>query len=123
MAKEVTREQADRKKAQAASFMGRIGQPDRAEEFERMSADEYAEHKGLRLSNPRVMKRREAMSDVTTVTKADLQDQIDQVLDLLEDAYQPESTREDLVEAVSQALDILRGEEEDEDDEDDTALD
>jgi hypothetical protein len=40
--KEVTREQAALKKSQAAAFMERIGQPDRAEEFESISVDEYA---------------------------------------------------------------------------------
>jgi len=33
-------------------FMERLGQPDRANEFEGLSVNEYAEHKGLRLSNP-----------------------------------------------------------------------
>jgi hypothetical protein len=46
--KDVTREQAELKKSQAAEFMNRIGQPDRADEFESISVDEYAEHKGLR---------------------------------------------------------------------------
>lgn len=32
VAKQITREQAARKKAQAAGFMNRIGQPDRAQE-------------------------------------------------------------------------------------------
>ena len=50
--KDVTREQAERKKAQAAAFLERIGEPDRASEFDSMSVDEYAEHKGLRLTNP-----------------------------------------------------------------------
>ncbi len=53
MAKQLTREQAERKKVQAASFLARIGQPDRAEEFEGMSVDDYAEHKGYRLANSR----------------------------------------------------------------------
>jgi hypothetical protein len=34
MAKSVTREQAERKKTQAAAFMERIGEPDRASEFD-----------------------------------------------------------------------------------------
>jgi hypothetical protein len=33
MAKQVTVEQAERKKQQAAAFMERIGEPDRADEF------------------------------------------------------------------------------------------
>jgi len=56
-------------------------------------------------------------------TKADLEDIVDQVQSILEGAYQPESTREDLAATVGDALDALaRPEEEDEDedvDEDD----
>ena len=52
-------------------------------------------------------------------SKADLQDQIDQAIDVLDDAYAPESTREDLATAVGSALDILRGNEDTDDDSDD----
>jgi len=107
MAKEVTREQAERKKAQAAEFMERIGEPGRAEEFDDVSVDEYAEHKGLRISNPS-RGRKKIMANGTVVTKADLQDQIDQAIDIL-DAYAPESNRQELAEAVGKALDTLRG--------------
>jgi hypothetical protein len=107
---EITREQAERKKAKAADFMERMGQPDRAAEFADMSVDDYAEHKGIHLANPTRSKRRSTMANGVVTTKADLQDQIDQAIDVLEEAYQPESTREDVVEALSNALDILRGE-------------
>jgi uncharacterized protein with ATP-grasp and redox domains len=40
------------------------------------------------------------------------QETIDQALEILEDAYTPEATRADLVEAMSQAIDVLSGEEE-----------
>jgi hypothetical protein len=62
------------------------------------------------------------MATTSTPSKLELEDQIDQAIDVLDDAYAPESTREELAEAVGQALDILRGEEEEED-EDDTGLD
>jgi hypothetical protein len=119
MAKEITREQAERKRAQAATFMERIGDSNRAEEFERMSTDEYAERRGLILSNPSYQRRRTPMATVTT--KADLQDQLDQIADILDDAYAPERTREDLAAAVGDAFDIARGESADdsEDDSDD----
>lgn len=45
--------------------------------------------------------------------KADLQDRIDQTIDVLDDAYAPETTREDLAAAIGSALDILRGEADD----------
>ena len=53
MAKDVTREQAKRKKDQAAGLMARTGDLNRAEEFDDMTVDEYAEHRGLRLANPK----------------------------------------------------------------------
>ena len=118
MARQTTREQAERKKAQAAAFMERIGQPDRAEEFRDMSTDEDAEHKGLQLTNPR-LRRRIAMATAIGTSKADLQDQIDRAIETLHDAYAPESTREEIAEAVGEALEILRGEDEEpEEDED-----
>jgi hypothetical protein len=122
-AKDVTREQAERKKEQAATFMERIGQSDRAEEFDDMSVDEYAEHKGLRLSNPKPKQKRKTTAMATT--KVDLQDQIDRAIEVLDDAYAPESTREDLASAVGNSLDILRGDDEDDEteDEDDDADD
>ncbi len=53
-------------------------------------------------------------------TKADLQDRIDEAVGILDDAYEPEASREDLAEAVGNALDVLRGEgENDEADDDD----
>jgi hypothetical protein len=121
MAKQVTRDQAERKKAKAAAFMERIGEPDRADEFRNMSTDEYAEHKRLQISNPR---RRYQMAQ-SVGPKTSLQDQIDDAIDILDEAYAPETTREDLAEAVGRALDVLRGEEDDEDEdevEDDDAL-
>lgn len=57
------------------------------------------------------------------VSKTDLQDQIDQAIDVLDDAYAPESSREDLAEAVGNALDILRGESDDDDSDSDDDLD
>ena len=51
--------------------------------------------------------------------KPDLQDQIDRAISTLEDAYAPETNREDLAEAVGNALDILKGEDEEDDDLDD----
>jgi hypothetical protein len=55
----------------------------------------------------------------TSPTKADLQDQIDDAIETLEAAYVPESSREELVEAISGALNTLRGEDEDDQDDDD----
>lgn len=54
------------------------------------------------------------MAKTANSIKTDLQDQIDEAIETLDDAYTPESTREQLAEAVGEALDILRGEDEEE---------
>jgi hypothetical protein len=60
MAKQVTFDQAERKKEQAAALMERIGESDRADDFDDMSVDEYAEHRGLQLiANPNRRKTRQ----------------------------------------------------------------
>lgn len=59
------------------------------------------------------------MPSTATPTKTDLQDQIDQAIEALEGAYEPESTREELAAAVGQALDILRDEDDEEETDDD----
>jgi len=112
MAKSVTREQAERKKTQAAAFMERIGEPDRADEFDDMSIDEYAEHRGLQIANPRRKARKTNMAG-SGPSKAELQDAIDSAVGVLDEAYAPEATREELATAIGQALDILNGEDED----------
>ena len=43
-------------------------------------------------------------------SKAELQDTIDSAIGVLDEAYAPEATREELATAVGQALDILNGE-------------
>lgn len=118
VAKQLTRETAERKRLQAAAFMERLGEPDRAAQFRDMSTDEYVEHKGLRLTNP-ILRRRIAMAVATGTRRADLQDQIDRAIETLDDAYAPESTREELAQAVGEALDILRGEDEEAEEQDD----
>ena len=115
VAKEVSREQAESKKQQAAEFMERLGEPDRAAEFDDMSVDQYADHRCLRITNPRRSQKSRTMANGTTINKAVLQDQIDRAISTLEDAYTPGINREDMAEAVGNALDILKGEDEDDD--------
>ena len=118
--KDVTREQAELKKAQAADFMERIGDSDRASEFDDMSVDEYVEHKGLRLTNPARKRKRREGKMANGFSKADLEDMVDNAIEVLDDACDVASSREDLANAVSSALDILRGEDEEGDDSDDS---
>ena len=109
MAKSVTREQAERKKTQAAAFMERIGEDDRASDFDDMSVDEYAERRGLQIANPKRKARKTTMAGAGP-SKAELQDAIDNAVGVLDEAYAPEATREELATAIGQALDILNGE-------------
>jgi hypothetical protein len=113
--KSVSREEAARKKQQAADFMDRIGEGDRAAEFDSMSVDEYVQHRGLTLTNPN-NRRRTCYMPSNSPTKSDLQEQLDSIEEILDSAYQVESSREEMAQAISQALDILQeGENEDED--------
>ncbi len=122
MAKQVTREQAERKRQQAVSLMDRIGDTDRANEFADMSVEEYADHRGLQIvANPD--RKETKRNDMATGTKAELQEQIDDAIGTLNDAYTPEATREELARAVGEALDILNAEDEEESDEEDSDLD
>jgi hypothetical protein len=52
------------------------------------------------------------------LTKAELEDIVDQATSILEDAYVPEATREELAAAIGSALDVLAGNAEDEEEED-----
>ena len=52
-------------------------------------------------------------------TKSDLQDTLDNVQSILEDAYDPESSREDLAKAIGDALDEIDGGDDDDDSDDD----
>jgi hypothetical protein len=49
----------------------------------------------------------------------DQQEVIDQVSEILESAYTPEASRGDMVEAISEALDVLSGEADESDDDPD----
>jgi hypothetical protein len=111
--KNVTREAAEGMKARAADFMERLGDDERASEFDAMTVDQYAEGKGLTLSNPsgkRNCKRRSKRMAGSGFSKSELEGMVDDAIDVLDDAYDPASSREDLANAVGSALDILRGE-------------
>jgi hypothetical protein len=119
--KTVTREQAELMKAKAGDFMERIGDEDRASEFDAMSVDDYAEQKGLTLENPtrktRKCKRRKTKM-ANGFSKSDLEDMTDRAIEVLDDAFDPAASRQELADAVGSALEILRGEDEDDSDSD-----
>ena len=49
MAQPMTLDEVERKKEQATRFLNNIGEPGRADEFESMSAEEYADHRGTEI--------------------------------------------------------------------------
>lgn len=109
MAKYMTKSEAATAKDKAARLMESTGQSDRADEFRSMSVAEYAEHRGATLmDNPRT--RRGFMA-----RKDELEDQIETIEDLVEEALDPELSREELVAKVKEIKDTIEGEEEDED--------
>lgn len=113
----VTRQKAEQKRQKAVDFLNRIGESEKADEFATMSTQEYIDHKGLQVTNnPR-------RNCFMPQRKADLQDILDSVQDLLENVYTPESSREELAAAVGDARDQLTGEDEDADDANDNGDD
>ena len=110
MAKELTREQAETKKHQAAELMERTGQSDRADEFRSMSVEEYADHRGLRLTNPR-----SKGGFMPHESKAELTDRMDEIESLIDEALDAELTREEVIQKIKEMRDVVEGEEEEED--------
>jgi hypothetical protein len=113
--KYLRRSEAETKRQQAVAFLRRIGNDAAADDFDSMTPEEYAEHRGAQiLSNPGT--RRPTHMAANATTKADLQDVIDQASELVDDALDPELTREDVVSKLKDISDVLSGDSEDEDD-------
>jgi hypothetical protein len=109
--KSLSREQLQSRKEKAVRFTrGVLGDVDRASEIEEEGLEDYAERRGIVLSNPR---RRSTMATLKQQVE-DLENVLSEAQSVLEDAYQPEATREELAEAVGAALDIISGEDSDE---------
>ena len=89
--------------------MERIGGD--VDKFEDMSTAEYAESKGAQLLNPAHRRR--------IVTKSELDGLVDELAEGLEEALDPELTREELVIKVKELANLASGEETDESDSDD----
>jgi hypothetical protein len=117
----LTRDQAQSRKDKAVRFAENVlDDPDLADDIESEDLDSWVERKGIKLiDNPR--ERSPKMANGNGETKADLQDCVDEAASILEAAYTPEASREELAAAIGQALDILSGE--DDEDDDDTASD
>jgi hypothetical protein len=120
----MTYDQVEARKEKAVRFLRDVvGDDDRADEVEDESVEDYADRKGLVIKNTATCVTRNAGMEGNDMangdTKADLQDAIDQAVQILSDAYTPESSREDLAAACGDALDVLAGDGGDDDDDDD----
>ena len=105
----ITLSEAETARQRAAEFMQRIGGD--SAKFEAMDAREYARSKGKEiLENP--LSRRNIM------TKAQSEETLDQIADILDDADDAGLTREEVIEKVREAAALVEGEQEDLEDDD-----
>ena len=102
--------------AKAVRFLTNVvGDPDKAAEFEAMTPEEYAAHKKISVrENPEIRRRSISMAAVSKAQVNELNDQLDDVQDILDDALDPELTREELVAKVKEAYDVIAGDDSDE---------
>lgn len=90
---------------QAVQFLERVGGD--SGKFEEMDAEAYAQSRGAELlPNPARRNR---------LTKNEMSETLDQAADLVEEALDPELTREELVGKVKELSDLIAGEEPDDD--------
>ena len=129
MTKYRSREQTETAQERAVRFANDVLQDsDLSDELALLSPEEYASRKGIVITNPERRTTNVANGN-GTITKSDLQDMCDQVENILSAVYTPESSRADLVDAVSSALDVLAGDTADDEepgddtDDDDSDLD
>jgi hypothetical protein len=134
----VTYDQVAARKEKAANFARNVLQDDDlADSLEGEDVESYAERKKLVIKNAakqspkgpqlgtirtqtRNRRTNKAMANNGNddLTKADLQDMVDQAYSILSDAYDPQSSREDMAGAIADALDVLEGNGDDGDDDD-----
>jgi hypothetical protein len=88
-----------------------VGDSDKADEFDSISPEEYALHKGITIL--------ENMPATASPAKAELEQALDDIEAILDDALDPELSREEVVSKVKEAYDIACGDE-DEDESDET---
>ena len=114
-------DQVEARKAKAVGFLRDVRQDDeRADEVEADSPEDYAARKRITITN--LSERRTTdVANGNDMTKRELEDAIDQATQILQAAYVPEASREDLAAAIGDALAALEGDvgDEDEDDDDD----
>jgi hypothetical protein len=118
--KHQTYDQLEATKQKAVRFARDVLQDDdKADDLDSESLESYAQRKGIQITDNPERRRRAVANGSSSLTKSDLADIVDQVTQLLEDVYTPESSREELATAIGTALDILEGDGEDDADLDD----
>lgn len=105
--------EAETKRHKAVDFLHRIGKDDLADEFEGMSAEEYAQHKGATLMNSGTRKGTMAKGK----SKADLEDELDDANDYIEKL---ESRLNDIVGIASEDDDNDDADNDDDEEDDDS---
>jgi hypothetical protein len=120
-----TFEQTATAKTRAANFVRNVlGDDDRAAEIEDESVEHYAERKQIRIvDNPASKGKRDANDMAKTTTspsKAELQETIDAIAEMVGDALNPVLSREEVVEKLQAMDNYLNGDDADDADDDDT---
>jgi hypothetical protein len=109
--KSLTRDQLESRKAQAVRFKRDVlGDPDRADEIEAESLEDYAERRKVKLLNS--FQRRNAIM-AHSQTKAELQDQIEEL----------EQANQELQDQLDAIADIVAPDDEEEDEDEDSDAD
>lgn len=110
----LTAEQVQGRKDKAVRFLDDVlGDPTRSAEVEDESLESYAARRGFEIVNPRrnTMTLREQVDALESV--------IETATEILTEAYEPESSREELAKACGEALDALLPDDDDDEDEGD----
>jgi hypothetical protein len=99
--------------AKAVRFLRHVvGDPEKAEEFEKLSPEEYAERKRIEIKNPFQLAANHHRRRLTMATRQKLQDRI---AELEEENQNLEEENQNLTDKIDSIVDIVSDEEEDED--------
>jgi hypothetical protein len=86
--------------------------PQKADEFASMGANEYASRKGIQIRNPDTRGGLHERTSIEAMTKPELESLLDEVEDLIDAALDPRLSREQVIDRVMEASDLIGGEEE-----------
>jgi cell shape-determining protein MreC len=96
----------ERKQAKAVQFLRDVvDDPDKADEFEAMSPEEYAEHKGIEIAESNPAYVRLQLGRRPDVTKQDMEDRITELEEENEDLQSRLDSISDIVQPVEGAED------------------